>query len=175
MAPPEPAPRKPYDPSIAHRFVHKVPLWSNIRGARGYPLDILGGRYQQVVALTDIDNPLSDRAHGQGMNYENKRAIGYGDVKLHDMVIMPKRSFADEGQTTLIKASKILADAAKDGIKTAVTCDLGQRRTGRALYLMHRRLGASHEEALELSNPNKDEADHLKRIYETMIEGKEGV
>ncbi len=169
-----------YDPSVAERFVHRVPMYHLYEGRMGphdYVLRVVGGGPEgggckQVVALHDLHR----WSHGAATeNPISKRVIPWlerAGVRVHSIDIKPKRSFANEGKESLIRASQILEDAVRNGIPTAVTCELGQRRSGRALYLMHRRLGASHEEAMELGKPNSDEGELLRQLYEERITKK---
>jgi len=163
-------PPKKYDPSRASQFVHRVPLWTRTRGPEQYMNDIAQGGYQQVVALQDFRDPERNQEHPL-LRYIGP-ALGSQGIQVHNLNIKPTQSFSEAGKQDLVRASGILADAVRGGTKTAVTCDFGIKRTGRTLYLMHRRLGASHEEALAHSNPNSDDVEHLRQLYKTGIAGQ---
>jgi hypothetical protein len=162
-------PRKQYNRDRADSVIHREPLYALGRGGpMHYPVRIMEGRYKQVVALQNINEPKNH----DGKQPMNKEFLGYGDVHLHDFHIGAGQSFTEHGVEKLVKASEILADAVERDIPTAITCDAGNKRTARALYLTYRRLGATHEEAARTDGLPASEAERLKEIYEKHIAKK---
>ena len=153
----------------ADHYVRREPLYALGRGGpMEYPVRIMQGKYKQVVALQNVDEPKNY----DGKHPENKRFLEYGDVSLHDFHIGPGQSFTEHGVQNLVKASGILADAVEHGVPTALTCDAGNKRTARALYLTYRRLGATHEEAVNTDGLPASEAERLREIFEKHIAKK---
>jgi len=168
-------PGRPYNPEPVTKHVVRVPVSGKKEfgiahewGPHEYPLIVMSKKPQEIVALRSIRNNIMDwdllwpALHKHG-----------GIERLHELPIRSDRIFSDEGKANLMEASRILEKNVKDGKRTAVTCNLGSRRTSGAMYLLHRRMGATHEEALEHSRIpgtkapfNESEQEHLKQLFE---------
>lgn len=168
-------PRKPYNPGLVTKHVVRVPVWGKREfGVKeewtphDYPIQVMMQKAQEIVALRSIHHNVMDWPTMWDMIHRHG-----GVERLHELPIPSDRIFSDEGKAHLIEASRILERNVKGGKRTAVTCNLGHRRSAGAMYLLHRRMGATHEEALEHSQTpgrkttfNELEQEHLKQLFD---------
>jgi hypothetical protein len=122
----------------------------------------------EIVALREISHKIRD----WDMKWDMMRRYA-GIKKLHVLPVESDNIFREKGMRNLMEASKIIVDNTHAGKKTAITCNQGYRRTAAAIYLSHRRMGASHEEALEYSRGRSEvepfselEQNQLNQLYE---------
>jgi rhodanese-related sulfurtransferase len=141
-------PRKPYDPKPVKRHVRKVPVrGERALGMKGdikdYHIRVLGENPKEVVLLRDLLGKVPE------WETNKETMMRYGGLeRVHNLPVDSGRIFTGEGKKNLIDASRIIAENAQKGRNVVLTCNRGYRRTAAALYLTHRRMGASHEEAM---------------------------
>ena len=167
-------PHKAYDPKKLHEHIARTPLRGVNRygsrrewGPEDWHLHVMEENPDEIVALRNIGHKIPD--------WENKWHVlnRYLGVQLHEFPIRSDHIFSDDGKRNLINASKRIVDNVKAGKKTCITCNQGYRRTAAAIYMSHRMMGASHEEALKYSRGRSEvepfsdyEMGQLNQLYE---------
>jgi hypothetical protein len=165
-------PHKAYDPKKLHDHIVRIPfLGVNKYGSRTeWGVDewhhrVMEMEPKEIIALRGLRGKVSeDNRHV----LERYMGIGIREFPIHSGQI-----FSDEGKRNLIAASKAIVQNAREKKRTGITCNMGYRRTAAAIYMAHRRMGASHEEALEYSRGgssvepfSESERDQLNQLYE---------
>jgi len=172
-------PHTRYKPEAVNRHVTTVPMLGTRRFGHEeydfgeYPLRIVMARPKEIVALRDIRGKVPNWDYMEGL----LRRLGVEQI--HIMPIKDNKIFTEEGSSALATASEILERNVRSGRDVALTCNQGHRRTKGALYLLHRRMGASHDEGLreiwhpELGHPfNGIEQKNLRRLFEEHMKMK---
>lgn len=148
--------KKRYDPSLVNKHIKCVPIKQHDfrhLGELGYYTAVMMMRPRRVVALHEVPQKTIER-------FRDVSGIEFHDLKVKANGVAPAQL------KRYAKASEILEDAIKDGETAVLSCELGMGRTGNAMYLLHRRMGASHDEAKELVDVRKQYAEALREEFE---------